>query len=452
MTEILANWINNEVELTRHVEDFEKDFANGYLFAELLRHYSQLDNIDEFSEKGNRDSKINNYVLLEPVFSSLKMKFNATLIDNIMKEKRGAALGLLCQLKMALEKVYVPMDLKMNDSKPAKRLKPGKEIYDKQGHDFFKLRLQELNDSQKNLNLKSHLNKFEEIRKRQESKAQQAEQEENEMHTKLKQDMRKAQIDKLQRNAGFMEEWLRKGIEDWKKNQTSKKDREKKQLEFEFTQTKQIEKFTVTQIKHAVHEVSDGIDDFENNLRRQGIDVDVPGSNQSNASKTRMTGKQSSNLFGKTGQSMTANITANMTATGPDGKIRERGNRMSEGVRKERERRRGKLTKALNNDILKDMENQTREEQYVERLKRQSKQEEELAYEIWRTQQCKNVMIENRKLREARYYRRKELDTNNAYAREEEILRTLDEQRNIDEESQVERETDLGINKKQFNR
>jgi hypothetical protein len=61
-------------------------------------------------------------------------------------------------------------------------------------------------------------------------------------------------------------------------------------------------------------------------------------------------------------------------------------------------------------------------------------------------------MIENRKLREARYYRRKELDTNNAYAREEEILRTLDEQRNIDEESQVERETDLGINKKQFNR
>lgn len=448
MTELLANWVNNEVELSRHVEDFEKDFSNGLLFAELLKHYSQLDNIDEFSHKSNRDSKINNYVLLEPVFTSLRLKFNAKLIDSIMKEKRGAALGLLCQLKMALEKVYVPMDLKMNDSKPAKRLKPGKEIYDKQGHDFFRLRLQELNESQKNLNLKSHLDKFEEIRKKQENQAQRSEQEENEMQRKMKQDMRKAQIDKLQRNAGFMEEWLRKGIEDWKKNQTSKKEREKKQLEFEFTQTKTIEKYTVTQIQQAVHEVTDGIDEFENNLKRQGIDPHVPGSNQSNASKTRMTAKQSSNLFGKTGPTMTAN----MTAMGSDGKMKERGSRMSEATRKERERRRGKLTKSLNNDILRDMENQTREEQYVERLKRQSKQEEELAYEIWRTQQCKNVMIENRKLREARYYRRKELDTNNAYAREEEMLRTLDEQRNIDEESQIEREADLRINKKQFNR
>ena len=59
---------------------------------------------------------------------------------------------------------------------------------------------------------------------------------------------------------------------------------------------------------------------------------------------------------------------------------------MSENTRKERERRRGKLTKALNNDILKDMENKTREEQYIERLKRQSKQEEELSYEIWKTE------------------------------------------------------------------
>jgi len=44
-------------------------------------------------------------------------------------------------------------------------------------------------------------------------------------------------------------------------------------------------------------------------------------------------------------------------------------------------------------------------------MKRQSKQEEELSYEVWRTQQCKNVIGENRKLRDARYERRKELDS-----------------------------------------
>jgi hypothetical protein len=31
-----------------------------------------------------------------------------------------------------------------------------------------------------------------------------------------------------------MEEWLQKGVEDWKKNQSIKKDRERRQLEFEY--------------------------------------------------------------------------------------------------------------------------------------------------------------------------------------------------------------------------
>jgi len=55
MTELLANWINNEVELSKHVEDFEKDFSNGYLFAQLLKHYKQLDDMSEFSAKVNRN-------------------------------------------------------------------------------------------------------------------------------------------------------------------------------------------------------------------------------------------------------------------------------------------------------------------------------------------------------------------------------------------------------------
>ncbi len=31
-----------------------------------------------------------------------------------------------------------------------------------------------------------------------------------------------------------MEEWLQKGVEDWKKNQTIKKDRERRELEFDY--------------------------------------------------------------------------------------------------------------------------------------------------------------------------------------------------------------------------
>lgn len=53
--------------------------------------------------------------------------------------------------------------------------------------------------------------------------------------------------------------------------------------------------------------------------------------------------------------------------------------------------------------LLTDMEKARREEEVLERMKRQAKQEEELAYEAWRTTQCKAVIDENRKLREAKY-------------------------------------------------
>lgn len=40
MAELLAEWLNNEVGLSDKVTDFERDFANGYLFGELLYKYN----------------------------------------------------------------------------------------------------------------------------------------------------------------------------------------------------------------------------------------------------------------------------------------------------------------------------------------------------------------------------------------------------------------------------
>ena len=60
-----------------------------------------------------------------------------------------------------------------------------------------------------------------------------------------------------------MEEWLRKGIEDWKKNMMIKKERERKTLEFEYKQTQKYQDFTTTKVNEANQEVQHGIDEFE---------------------------------------------------------------------------------------------------------------------------------------------------------------------------------------------
>ena len=86
-----------------------------------------------------------------------------------------------------------------------------------------------------------------------------------------------------------------------------------------------------------------------------------------------------------------------------------------------REKRRRRLI-GQQEEIMVELEQKEREQMVVELMKRQAAQEKELEYEVWRTQQCKNVIIQNRNLRENQYNRRKVLDTEIAEAKEIQIL------------------------------
>jgi hypothetical protein len=74
------------------------------------------------------------------------------------------------------------------------------------------------------------------------------------------------------------------------------------------------------------------------------------------------------------------------------------------------------------------MEHRNREEKIVSRMQQKSKQEEELFYEEWRTHQCKNIITENRQLREVRYEKRREIDLSDAQKREEERVFQMQQQ------------------------
>ena len=97
---------------------------------------------------------------------------------------------------------------------------------------------------------------------------------------------------------------------------------------------------------------------------------------------------------------------------------------LDEKQRKNRERRRMRMiTDQLG--LMQDIERKRREEEVIERMQRQSRQEEELAYEAYRTGQCKRVIEENRSLREAKYAKRQELDVQNAAFKEQSMLDSM---------------------------
>jgi hypothetical protein len=74
------------------------------------------------------------------------------------------------------------------------------------------------------------------------------------------------------------------------------------------------------------------------------------------------------------------------------------------------------------------MEKSRHEAEVLQRMKRQAKQEEELGYEAWRTNQCRGIIVENRKLREAKYDKRQDLDTQNAIFKEKQMLESMQDQ------------------------
>lgn len=51
MSEIILNWLNDEIQLSKRINNFEEDFHNGYLFGELLAKYNQQLNFPEFVNK-----------------------------------------------------------------------------------------------------------------------------------------------------------------------------------------------------------------------------------------------------------------------------------------------------------------------------------------------------------------------------------------------------------------
>jgi len=135
-----------------------------------------------------------------------------------------------------------------------------KEKYEAQAHTFFHQRLQVLNKPQKQIIMERHLKKFDDEQKRQDDFAKAGDNYEKESRERRLAEMRAAQINKVQRNAGFMEEWLQKGVQDWSKNQQIKKDRERRDLEFEYKETDKYHQLALRKIDEASKEVNEGIE------------------------------------------------------------------------------------------------------------------------------------------------------------------------------------------------
>ncbi|NXN28768.1 SPEF2 protein, partial [Nycticryphes semicollaris] len=109
MSEILCEWLNEEVKLSRSVDpgSLSEEFSTGYLLGELLNKYGLQDDFNQFSQSRLvlvANAKLNNFFRLEPTLHLLGVQFNENVAQDIMTGQHGAATKLLYELYIALEK------------------------------------------------------------------------------------------------------------------------------------------------------------------------------------------------------------------------------------------------------------------------------------------------------------------------------------------------------------
>ncbi|XP_063114134.1 sperm flagellar protein 2 isoform X3 [Cavia porcellus] len=106
MSEILCQWLNQELKVSRTVnpKSFAKVFSSGYLIGEILHKFELQDDFSEFSDSRISTARLTNFSRLEPTLHLLGVQFDKNVAQNIITEKPGAATKLLYQLYIALQK------------------------------------------------------------------------------------------------------------------------------------------------------------------------------------------------------------------------------------------------------------------------------------------------------------------------------------------------------------
>ena len=310
---------------------------------------------------------------------------------------------------------------KLNTIVPLKQIRPAREKFDSMESNLFSKRLNQRNKAQKEIDLDKKLEKFSEAQVKNEQKALEKLREEQERDKQIQEERRKIELNKLQRNITFMEDWQAKGWAEWTKNMKVKNEREKRDKDFEESQNTKMKDRMVKAERIERQEVLDDITAFESNAQKFGIELEHDP------------------------EQTTKRVEPTTYASGPTtlSKLKEQTIK-SENARRERDKRRRKMI-VDQAKSQRDVEIKKREEILIEKLQQQSKQENEIAYEVWRALQCKEVIIENRNLRNDEYKLKKETQTTVAQYKEERLLEQIFEENQRDFDQKMFRQRELNI-------
>ena len=114
MSELIYNWLNNEVGMYPHIKDFKEDFYTGYKYGNLLFKLSLItldhflknyyDAYDYFSKKTNFDH------LTKDLKQTCNLDLTPNMINPILEKDLTAAMNLIYKIRVSVNKKKINFD------------------------------------------------------------------------------------------------------------------------------------------------------------------------------------------------------------------------------------------------------------------------------------------------------------------------------------------------------
>ena len=407
--ELLRTWLNDDLGLSRPVDSFEADFANGYLIGEVLLRHGLLPNADSLADKSTPMAMVTNFNLLQQPLLDLGVDFSSKVANAIMTEKKNVATNLCYQLKLGLENCVqsgsAPVHRRgMKDPVLlASTIKPNRaplQRFEAMQSEHFESLVRQAAKSEKELAEALSLSRYTEFMVEATRRADELDSLTHEQHKAHVSQRRQLQLQKMSEGRRLVGEWQAEGYAKHRANMGRRKATEQAALRFELTQRER-------KLGRALAPPR----------RRRASSPRASTSSRRRSSGSPPTAAAAATDDGGAPPPMegmdaaAADHLSRLARTLPDARAMEpeasnymaklRGRRQEEQAsRKEREvrRRRVMLEQA---QAQAQLDEKRREEILLNKLNRQCAEERRIAAQLYQTRREKEVMKANRELREA---------------------------------------------------
>ena len=435
--------MQQEVGVTVPINNFEKDFANGYAFGELLYRCNLQPDFEQFIDSSGPDAVLKNFTRLQPTLAKLGVPLDSRTVDSIQKGQKGVVGRVIYAIKVAVDglekELCAPVgsatgqslsstDLRSTSATTlrasqtlleARNWKQEKIVYDNKMVSIFEesLRRRSLNPNAVMESL--HLRKFAEEAIRQDNFNSDGKRQDMEEKERKRDMRRQTQRTKQKERQEYMKKRESENIRTWIKNRARMRSLEAADLEREMDYAHKLETSIARKNRQAGNESRAAIEDFEKTMSRT-MPAGV-GFSEADGSAMLETIERGSMPSLEHMQYLRTKVpsTEEMEANARAYMSRMRAKKAEEGLaRKERERRR-RYTILEHQKQEERLESERRANTILETVSPRSELESRTQTNLDMLLQEHKIMKENKAFRESQYAARYEADDREAQVREE---------------------------------